>query len=87
MPLINFECTKCGGCKNKFVKVKDIQNTDICGCGGEMKRMLKAPSQMSVMTVDNGVQDRAVVVSQTVVDKEREKVEKGYDIDEERKGY
>ena len=80
MPLIRYSCKECGTQVNKFFRVpKDASGTITCGnCNKEAKRMLRAPASTSVVTVDNGVQARAVEVNLEVVEDIKERSTKDF---------
>lgn len=65
MPLINFVCNnpECENCIEHFyAKRKDIPTYLDCFCGGKLERTLGAPSSMSKVSIDNGVQAKAVEI-------------------------
>ena len=79
MPMIVFECNN-PNCDNKIKKLY-TQGTKIppfldCGAcsSGKLERQLCAPGMNSTQVIDNGLQQRQVVVSKDVVEKEKEKL-------------
>ena len=75
--LIQFLCEKCKKTTIKsFKKSKDIPDNIDCECGDRMERQLQAPNSRSVEVIDNGKQQRQVVIDKEIVEREREKVER-----------
>lgn len=65
MPLIKFCCNnpECDNSRDHFyAKRKDIPPFLDCFCGGKLERTLGAPSSMSKVSVDNGVQAKTVEI-------------------------
>lgn len=81
MPLIKYKCSKdgCGQEFKKFFKtVLSVPPLSYCPqCGGDSsKRVLSAPSNNSVMTIDNGLTPRAVEVDQNIMEMRKERAYK-----------
>lgn len=78
MPIIPYSC-ECGNIIKKFVRsVRDLPVSRPCNrCGKELKRELRGPSSLSKITVDNGVQARAVEIVPDIVEinEERSKLD------------
>jgi len=79
MPLIHYLC----GCNHSVKKfhrqVTDIPACVVCEkCGKQAKKMLSAPSSASKITVDNGVQARAVEINLEVIESNKERSTKDY---------
>jgi DNA-directed RNA polymerase subunit RPC12/RpoP len=78
MPMIKYVC-KCGNEKSKFFSnTNKILDSIKCEkCGEEIVRTLSSPSQRSKITVDNGVQAKAVELDRQIVEiiEDREKVD------------
>jgi len=93
MPLIKYQCQACGEVFSRLYRGdEEIKKTTPCaivGCEGKALKLLGAPKSMSTQVIDNGGNTRPVEVSHSVVDAERDKIEKGYaDYDKElRKPY
>ena len=67
MPLISYLC-QCGKKQSKFYRMsKDATSYRPCECGLDAKRQLSSPSNASIITVDNGVQSKAVEVNLEVI--------------------
>jgi hypothetical protein len=63
MPLISYLCS-CKRVLSKFYRWRnDSPSSIVCECGGEFKRQLSAPSNKSVLTIDNGVMAKSVEVN------------------------
>lgn len=63
MPLLYYLCS-CGLHASKFYRIaKDAPAELACICGVGYKRQLSSPSSKSVLSIDNGVQSRAVEVN------------------------
>lgn len=79
MPMINYAC-KCGHTFKKiFRKATGIPSTLICEkCNDSMTRRLSAPSSSSRISVDNGVQARAVEIAPDVIETMEERSKKNY---------
>lgn len=80
MPLIAYVCS-CGNTAKKLIRqVKDAPASMLCEkCNTQnMKRALSAPSSTSKITVDNGVQARAIEVNPDIIAINRERSEKNY---------
>ena len=80
--IINFLCNNpdCGNSIIKFFKkAQDIPPFLDCGqCGtGKLERQLCAPSTKSTQIVDNGIQPKRVELMNAVIEKEKEKQDKG----------
>lgn len=79
MPIIAY------GCECKHVSKKFYRNAGqapaflICDkCQKEMKRLLAVPSSTSKITVDNGIQARAVEINPEIVALNEERSNKNY---------
>lgn len=83
MPLIHYLC-ECKSCINKFHRqAKEAPSSIKCEkCGGNMKKQLSAPSSSSKVTVDNGVQARAVEVNPDIVEINEQRANKNYSEDQ-----
>lgn len=78
MPRVLYFCSKCNANDKKFYRSsKDILNKIQCACGGELARQLSSPTQRSKITVDNGVQAKAVELDREIVEiiEDREKAD------------
>jgi len=77
MPLINYLC-ECNHSVSKFFRqVKDSPAFFSCTkCGKDAKKILMAPNSTSVLTVDNGVQARAVEVNLEIVESIKDRANK-----------
>ena len=75
MPLICFACNN-PECDNKkehfYAKRKDIPSFLDCFCGGKMERTFGVASSSSKFTVDNGLQPKAVELTEGIYNKEVE---------------
>lgn len=80
MPLIAYSCQPCGSVIKKFVRTaKDAVVSLICvKCGSSLKKLLSAPSTTSKITVDNGVQARAVEIHPDIVEINEARSNKNY---------
>jgi hypothetical protein len=75
--LITFKCNGCGNKITKYFKrVEDIPSFLLCGeCGiGTLERQLLPPSNKSTQEIDNGLQAKKIEISNSVVDKESERL-------------
>jgi hypothetical protein len=80
MPLIAYACS-CGNNEKKFVRqAKDAPVSFLCAkCNSsEMKKQLSSPSSSSKITVDNGVQAKAVEINPDIVEINKARSEKDY---------
>jgi hypothetical protein len=80
MPLIAYVCS-CGHSTKKLVRqVKDAPALLLCEhCNTEnMKKTLSAPSSTSKISVDNGVQARAVEINPDIIAINHERANKNY---------
>lgn len=69
MPRILYSCSKCSLMKKKFYKpFSEISQEIQCECGGKLIRQLSSPTQRSKITVDNGVQTKAVELDRNIVE-------------------
>lgn len=78
MPLIHYSCPDGHGVSKFFRQAKDAPAFFTCTCQKESKKQLKAPSSTSKITIDNGVQARAVEVNPDIVEINRERANKDY---------
>lgn len=78
MPLIAYSCEPCNSVIKKFVRAaKDAPSFLICAnCSKNMKKLLSAPSSTSKITVDNGIQARAVEIHPDIVEINEERSNK-----------
>lgn len=68
MPLIRYICTKCANSFTSF-QGKAVSSEVPCKkCGERSTRTLSAPSSASKITIDNGVQPRAVEVNPDIME-------------------
>ena len=79
MPLIAYAC-ECSHSEKKFFrKSKDVPSTITCmKCEKLMKKILSSPSSSSKITVDNGIQARAVEITPDIVEINKARSEKNY---------
>lgn len=80
MPLIAYAC-KCGNKDKKFVRqAKEAPASFLCpSCNqDDMKKQLSSPSTSSKITVDNGVQARAVEIMPDIIEINKARSEKDY---------
>lgn len=79
MPLIAFAC-ECNHIEKKFYrKATEAPSFLVCAkCEKHMKKLLSSPSSSSKITVDNGVQARAVEITPDIVEINKERSEKNY---------
>lgn len=81
MPLINYSCPDC---HERFAamyrKASDVQSKVNCKkCGGSnAARQLSAPSSVSKIVVDNGLQAKAVEIVPEIIESNKEMSKKGY---------
>lgn len=77
MPLLHYICNDCGFSLKKILRKAPFPSTLICEkCNGSMIKELSAPSQSSKITVDNGVQARAVEIMPNIVEINEERSKK-----------
>lgn len=79
MPLIAYAC-ECNHSEKKFFRqAKDAPASVACkNCEKQMKKQLSSPTSSSKITVDNGVQARAVEIIPDIVEINKERSEKNY---------
>lgn len=79
MPLIAYKCN-CGHAEKKFVRqVSNVPASFSCSvCNGTMKKQLSGPSSSSKITIDNGVQARAVEIQPDIIEINQERSNKDY---------
>jgi hypothetical protein len=79
MPLIAYSC-ECKHVNKKFVRsASQAPASLICAnCGKEVKKSLSAPSSLSKIVVDNGLQARAVEIVPNIVEINEERANKDY---------
>jgi hypothetical protein len=79
MPLISFLC-ECKNSKSKYYRqVKDVPAFVVCEkCNKEMKKCLSAPTNSSKITVDNGIQARAVEIIPDIIEINQARANKDY---------
>ncbi len=79
MPLIKYVCERCGNSIQKVVATKDLKNCKNmlpCGeCGEYLERQLGGGSTKSTITMDNGVQARAVEILPDILELNQERSE------------
>ncbi len=68
MPIIVYRCNKLHTTKKFFRGVKDLPPSILCKCGEEANRTLSGPVMQSIVSMDNGVQSRAVNVDIKMVE-------------------
>lgn len=79
MPLIHYLCICDYSATKFFRKAKDAPSSFPCAkCGKEQKKQLSAPSSSSKITVDNGVQSRAVEILPNIIELNEERSSKTY---------
>lgn len=79
MPLIAFLCEKKHSKKKYYRQVKDVPAGIICEeCGDVMKKLLSSPTNSSKITVDNGLQARAVEIMPDIIEINKARSEKDY---------
>jgi hypothetical protein len=83
MPLIRYTCTdtKCGEVTSKlFRSSPQIADELPCKkCGSKAKRTLSSPASSSKITIDNGLQARAVEVDPNIMEINSERARKPED--------
>jgi len=79
MPLIAYQC-ECKNSKTKYYRqVKDVPAFIICDkCEKQMKKLLSSPTNSSKITVDNGLQARAVEIIPDIVEINQKRSDKNY---------
>jgi putative FmdB family regulatory protein len=79
MPLIAYAC-ECNHSEKKFFRqVKDIPATVACPkCEKQMKKLLSSPSSSSKISIDNGIQARAVEITPDIIEINKARSEKNY---------
>lgn len=80
MPLIAYACS-CGNIEKKFMRqAKDVPAFFPCTkCNKDLlKKQLSSPSSSSKITVDNGVQARAVEIVPDIIEINKARSEKDY---------
>ena len=79
MPLIRYACD-CGFSTNKFFKRGgDAPKSLACEkCPNELKKKLSGPSLASKITIDNGVQGRAIEIQMDVIEANKENSKKNF---------
>jgi len=79
MPLIAYSCP-CNHTVKKFVReARKALPFLVCDkCGLEMKKVLSSPTTSSKITIDNGVQARAVEILPNIVELNKERSNKDY---------
>lgn len=74
MPLFYYKCSNCECSEKRFIrKVADAPPSFDCKCGEKLTKQLSGPSSASKISVDNGVQARAVEILEdiTIINEER----------------
>lgn len=80
MPLIAYACV-CGHSEKKFIRqAKNAPAGFLCPkCStNDLKKQLSAPTSSSKITVDNGVQARAVEITPDIIEINKARSEKDY---------
>lgn len=83
MPLITFKCRECDHSENKMFSTSELKNVKNkqpcpkCGAVSSFVRQLGAPATVSKLTVDNGVQAKAVEIYKDIVELNEERGKKG----------
>jgi len=72
MPLFRYSCTN-EKCKASFAifkkSAKDALPIELCKkCGSESKRILSVPNSSSKISIDNGLQPRAIEVDPNIME-------------------
>ncbi len=80
MPMIKYRC-QCGHTPSKLVKraIDAPSELDCNKCGKKAKRTLSSPASTSKITVDNGLQARAVEMHPNIEEINRERSTKPAD--------
>lgn len=79
MPLMAYACSCKHVVKKYYRLVAQAPATVICElCGLDMKKQLSAPTSGSKITVDNGVQAKAVEIIPNIVELNEERSNKDY---------
>lgn len=47
MPIHDYVCIKCENVQEKFIKMSQVNDTFLCECGTELKRMMSLPAKTS----------------------------------------
>lgn len=83
MPLIRYLCTNsdCNKTTSKLYRAgPDAEKEIVCKeCGGKAKRLLSSPASSSKITVDNGIQARAVEIDPNIMEINSERARKPAD--------
>lgn len=83
MPMIRYKCSddKCGCSFTKLYRkgTDAVAELECDKCGSKAKRMLSSPASFSKITVDNGLQARAVEIYPDVEEIMSERARKPYD--------
>ena len=78
MPLIRYICI-CGISFNKYKKnVTDAATSLPCKCGLEAKKAFGLTSSNHLITIDNGLQSRAITIDPNIEEINRERSMKDY---------
>lgn len=79
MPLIAYGCN-CGHSLKKYTRqAKDAPASILCPkCNTDMKKLLSAPSSSSKITVDNGIQARAIEIMPDIIEINEARSKKDY---------
>jgi hypothetical protein len=79
MPLFAYSCECKNVIKKFFRQAKEAPAQISCElCGKNMKKLLSAPSSVSKIVVDNGVQARAVEIIPNIIEINQERANKDY---------
>ena len=79
MPLIAYLCSCSHSVKQYVRHPKDAMATIPCvECGLEMKKMMSAPSSVSKLVIDNGVQAKKTEIVSNIIELNAERANKDY---------
>jgi len=79
MPIIAYQCSEGHVDKKFYRQVSQAPACVVCkDCKKEAKKILSAPSSLSKIVVDNGVQARAVEIIPNIIELNQEKAKKDY---------
>lgn len=79
MPMIWYVCHECGFNLKKILRKPPYPSTLICEkCNGSMTKELSAPTQSSKISIDNGLQARAVEITPDIIEINEARSKKDY---------
>jgi hypothetical protein len=79
MPMLQYVCHDCGFSLKKLLRKSPFPSTLICErCDGSMTKELSAPTQSSKISIDNGVQARAVEITPDIIEINEARSNKNY---------